>query len=68
MGYIAALVCLVVLVPLLFVLFSRRPPRGGLELHERGVTPSEPAADAPTPGEAVVNRPRPGVEKRLPPG
>jgi hypothetical protein len=71
MGYIIALVLIVVVVPLLFVLLSRRTTRaGGLGAgsHSRGVTVSQPSADTPTPRADGLNQPAPGAEKRLPPG
>lgn len=70
MGYIIALVILLVVVPLLFVLLSRRSAaRGGIRAGDRGVTHEEPSSDQPTPGAAgAVNQPRPGTEGRIPPG
>lgn len=72
MGYIIAVVVLLIVVPLLFIALSRRTPtsgRIGQEPRGRGVTFSEPASDQPTPGdERSVNQPKPGTERRLPPG
>lgn len=71
MGYIVALVLIIVVVPLLFVLLSqRKTSAGGLgaRSRDRGVTVSKPSADAPTPRADAVNQVEPGVEKRLPPG
>lgn len=71
MGYIVALVLIVVVVPLLFVLLSRRATgAGGLGEggRDRGVTVSKPSADVPTARADAINQPAPGAEKRLPPG
>lgn len=62
MDYIIALIVIVVLVPLLIIVLTRRTKGGGgIESRDHGVTPDQPAADAPTP------RPGPGVDKHLPP-
>lgn len=72
MGYVIALVLLIIVVPLIFLLASRRTTSaGGLaaKSRDRGVTVSKPSSDQPTPrGDATVNHPAPGAERRLPPG
>ena len=72
MGYIIALVLLVVVVPLLFVLLNRRPRgAGSLDGGERrsgGMTAMRPSSDQPTPGAGSVNETSPGAERRVPPG
>jgi hypothetical protein len=67
MGYIAVIVAAIVVVPLLLLLMGGRQTRVGSR-RDHGVTPSEPAADAPTPRADAVNQVAPGVERRLPPG
>lgn len=67
MGYIIALVIIVV-VPVLFLLLSRRTAgRGGISQPGRGMTVSAPSSDQPTPG-AGTNPSKPGAERRVPPG
>jgi hypothetical protein len=64
MGYIIGLVLLLIVVPLLFVLLSRRTAstgRLGRASHDRGVTVSQPSSDQPTPRNEQT-------ERRLPPG
>lgn len=69
MDYILVLALLVVVPIVLVFLFMRRPTHaGGARPHDRGVTPSEPAADQPTPGADAINEVVPGREKRIPPG
>jgi hypothetical protein len=72
MGYVIALVLLILAVPLIFILGARRTrSAGGLaaKSRDRGVTVSQPSSDQPTPrGDATVNHPAPGAERRLPPG
>lgn len=67
MGYIAVIVALLVVIPLVFLLMGGRQtmagPRGN-----RSVTPSEPGADQPTPRADAINQIKPGAERRLPPG
>jgi hypothetical protein len=61
MGYIIALVLLLIAVPLIFMLSSRRSTSGGgvgTKSRDRGVTVSKPSSDQPTP--------KPGTG--LPPG
>jgi len=70
MGYIIALIVLVIVVPLLFVLLSRRSAAGGSGIRHgvRSVTREMPSADGPTPGAPrSLNQPKPGSEERLPP-
>lgn len=71
MGYIFAFIILL-LVPLLFIILSRRTTSPGGIAHdpdERGVTVSGPSSDQPTPrGDDTVNQTAPGAEQRLPPG
>jgi hypothetical protein len=71
MGYIIAIVILLIVVPLLFIMLSRRTATGGagIRSRDRGVTVEQPSSDQPTPGAAgSVNQPAPGTEGRLPPG
>lgn len=69
MGYIIALVFLVVLVPIIFMALSRRSTGGGgIESRSRGVTMEEPSSDQPTPGASTVNRPAARqADRRTPP-
>lgn len=68
MGYIFALVLLVIVVPLVFLLLTRRPAGGGRAGRaDRGYTVEEPSSDQPSPG-GTVNQPTPEAERRLPPG
>lgn len=70
MGYIIALVFFVLLVPMLFLLLTRRAG-GGREprSHDHGVTVEQPSSDEPTPGApGSINQPVPGAERRIPPG
>jgi hypothetical protein len=71
MGYIIALVFVVVVVPLLFIFLSRRGRHAGgvgADSTSRGVTVMEPSSDQPTPTAEATNRTSPGAEQRLPPG
>lgn len=72
MGYIIALVVLLIVVPLLFILFSRRTgAAGGTAVKwrgDRGVTVEQPSSDQPTPRADTVNRASPEAERKLPPG
>jgi hypothetical protein len=72
MGYIVALVLLLIAVPLIFILSGRRTTSAGgmaARPRDRGVTVSQPSSDQPTPrGDATVNQTAPGAERRLPPG
>jgi hypothetical protein len=71
MGYIIAIVLIAVVVPLLFMLLSRRTTStGGLaeKQRSRGVTVSQPSSDQPTPRDDAINQPEPGREQQLPPG
>jgi len=66
MGYIIAIVVLLILVPVIFLLLSRRTVRGGgISSNEHGVTRLEPSAeDTPTPGPAASSQP---TERKSPP-
>jgi hypothetical protein len=69
MGYIIAIVLILVAVPLLLLVLSRRPSGAGtLDPRRRsgGFTPTHPSADAPTPQPDSINQ-RPEAERRLPP-
>ena len=67
MGYLIAL-GIIVLVPVLFLLLSRRTAgRGGITQPSRGMTVSQPSSDQPTPGRGS-NPSAPGTERRVPPG
>jgi hypothetical protein len=71
MGYIIAFILLLIVVPLVFILLSRRTTSpGGLAEKQRGhgVTVSQPSSDQPTPRAGAVNQPAPGREQQLPPG
>lgn len=70
MGYILGLVLLLVFVPLLFLLLSRRSIRGGgIESGDRGMTPSRPSSDQPTPPAGpATDRPHRGSDRGVPPG
>lgn len=71
MGYLIGLVFLIIVVPLLFVLLSRRTAstgRLGGERHDRGVTVTKPSSDQPTPRADATNQATPEAERRLPPG
>lgn len=71
MGYIIAIILLVIVVPFIFLLLSKRT-RGAGTLggvpHSGGVTPSEPSSDQPTPQMDSVNQPAAEAEHRIPPG
>src|SRR3954466_4753714 len=72
MGYILALVLLLIAVPLIFIMAGRRTTSAGgvaAKSRDRGVTVSKPSSDQPAPGApGSVNQPAPGAERRLPPG
>lgn len=71
MGYIIALLLLLLVVPLVFMMLSRRTTAaGGVERRRsRGMTVAQPSSDQPEPrSDSGVNEPKPGVERRLPPG
>jgi hypothetical protein len=62
MGYIIGLIIVLLVLPLLFMLLSRRTRNtGGIDSRDHGVTPSRPSSDQPTPRTAAQNR-------RIPPG
>jgi hypothetical protein len=68
MGYIIGIILLVIMVPLLFLMLSRRTSStGGLAAkdRDRGVTVSRPSAEEPTPRADGLNQPAPGKERRL---
>jgi hypothetical protein len=71
MGYIIAIVLLLIAVPLVFLLMSRAP-RGaggmGRRRHDTGVTVTQPSSDQPTPPAHAMNRPSEGADKNVPPG
>ena len=72
MGYIIALVLLLVVVPVLFVLLSRGSrgagTLGGGERKAGGLSASRPSSDEPTPGAGTVNETSPEATRRVPPG
>jgi len=71
MGYIIAVVLVLIAVPLVFLLAGRRTrSAGGLgaKSRDRGVTVEKPSSDQPTPRADALNQPAPGAERRLPPG
>lgn len=62
MGYLIGLVLVLVVVPLLWMALTRRTTgTGGIDSHDRGLTPDIPASDEPTP------RAGPGVDPKIPP-
>lgn len=62
MGYIVGLIIILLIVPLLFMLLTRRTKgTGGIDSSNHGVTHEQPSAEEPTP------RPGPGVDPRIPP-
>jgi hypothetical protein len=62
MGYIIGLIFLLLIVPLVFMMLTRRTSStGGIDAANHGVTPDRPAADEPTP------RAGPGVDRHIPP-
>jgi hypothetical protein len=68
MGYIIALVLIAIVVPLIFILLSRRTSGGsGIESANHGVTTSEPSAEDITPRAGPVVNPSPPSERKLPP-
>ncbi len=63
MGYIIGIIIVLLVIPLLFMLFSRRSTgHGGIDSANHGMSPDRPSSDQPTP------RPGPGVDPRIPPG
>lgn len=71
MGYIIAIVLLAIVVPLLFILLSRRTTSaGGLadKQRSRGMTVSQPSSDQPTPRAGNLNQADADADRRLPPG
>ena len=68
MGYIIGLVILAIVVPLVFMVLSRRTTSaGGLsdKQRSRGMTVSRPAAEEPTPRADGLNQTAPGKDERL---
>lgn len=62
MGYIIGLIIVLLFVPLLFLMLTRRSTGGGgIGRKDRGVTLDRPSADEPTP------RAGPGVDPQIPP-
>lgn len=70
MGYIIGLVALLVFVPLLFLLLSRRTVSGGgIDSRDKGVTHLEPSSDQPTPPPGPqTDRAHQGSDRGVPPG
>lgn len=71
MGYIIGFLLLLIVVPLLFMMLSRKTAgAGGLgaKPRDRGVTVEQPSSDQPTPRADATNQAAPGAERRLPPG
>lgn len=63
MGYIIGIIVLILLLPLLWMMLTRRTTgHGGIDSDNHGVTPDRPSSDEPTP------RPGPGVDRKIPPG
>ena len=68
MGYIIALIVLVLAIPLIFLLLGRRTRAGGgIESRDHGLTVSEPSSDEPTPLAENTQPSTPEVSRRLPP-
>ena len=69
MGYGVFLVAILILVPLLIVLLTRRrgPAPGGLRRSGSPLDRNAPSADEPTPGEGASRQPEPGAGRRIPP-
>jgi hypothetical protein len=72
MEYIITVAVVIIVVPILFLVLSRRTVGGaGIEHKpgDHGVTVASPSSDQPTPqAEKTVNRPAPGTQPPLPPG
>jgi hypothetical protein len=69
MGYIVVIVVALLIIPILFAFFSKRPASGReLSRSDHGLGPSKPAADQPTPRAGAVNQIEPEASKRIPPG
>lgn len=63
MGYIIGIVIVLLLLPLLFMMLTRRSTgHGGIDSANHGVSPDRPSSDQPTP------RPGPNTDTRIPPG
>jgi hypothetical protein len=70
MGYIIALILILIIVPLLVKTVGKRAGGAGLDQkrEENQTIRSEPAADEPSPsGASAVNQATPSGERRLPP-
>jgi hypothetical protein len=70
MGYVIIWIVALLILPILFVLLTRRTgDRGARKSGDHGVTVSEPSSDQPTPGKGSgVNQVQPDAERRIPPG
>jgi hypothetical protein len=70
MGYIIAIVFILIVTPLLVMMLTRKASGGSRNIgnDDRGVTRSEPSSDEPSSGGGDVNQIRPGAERRIPPG
>jgi hypothetical protein len=71
MEYFWMLGVVIVVLPLIVLLASRRGSNAGEKRPQRdhGVTVAEPSSDQPTPGAPnSINQPGPGAERQLPPG
>jgi hypothetical protein len=66
MGYIITIVVLVLVVPLLFMMLTRRSRSGGgIDSSDHGVTVLQPSSDQPTPpADRTSNSP----QNKMPPG
>jgi hypothetical protein len=71
MEYFWTIALVIVVLPLIVLLVSRRKSgaEGAKRQRDHGVTVEEPSSDQPTPGaKNAVNQPAPGAERRIPPG
>jgi hypothetical protein len=70
MGYAVIWIVALLILPVLFLLLTRRTSSGGgVRGQDHGITPSEPSSDQPTPGAGSgVNQVTADAERRIPPG
>jgi hypothetical protein len=71
MGYIIVILCVVVLVPLVYILFSKRAGTGPIQGQRpvgKPVQVTEPAADEPTPDASSIQKNTSEAQKRTPAG
>lgn len=70
MGYAFMIIALLVLIPVVFILLSRRGGNtGGIRSDTKTTMRDEPSSDQPTPrADPTVNQASAEVGRRLPPG